>query len=140
MDNSISSDQEPSATALSYVAVSCVASMVGGLLLAIAAYHSFERGLLVWAVACISSGIILSSLEPLTVRRGIKVAMLSALVMMITVVGYYVVRWLGMRVMHIEAVAIAESLPVFAPLNLMEFPTDELSHQAPRSYVMMRCC
>jgi hypothetical protein len=77
--------------------------LVGGLLLPKAAFHGLDRGLLVWLVICLASGVILSNLQPLSVWRGLKVSMLTSVVLVLALTGFYSVRWLVSRIINIEA-------------------------------------
>ncbi len=86
-----------------YIAVAGVATVIGGLLLPKAAFHSLDRGILVWLIACMTSGVILSNVEPLSVRRGIKAAVVVSGLFWLTVLTFYAVRWLVSRIIDIDA-------------------------------------
>lgn len=99
------SDEQPSPLTVPYVSVACAAALVGGLLLPKAAFHGLDRGLLVWLVICVASGVILSNLEPLSVWRGIKASMVASVTMALALIGFYSFRWLVSRIINIEAPA-----------------------------------
>lgn len=99
-------DEQPSPSTLPYVALACVATLVGGLLLPKAAFHGLDRGLLVWLVICIASGVVLSNLQPLSIRRGLKASSLASVVFILALVGFYSVRWLASRIINIEAAQV----------------------------------
>jgi len=97
------STDQPSSLTVPYVSVACALTLVGGLLLPKAAFHSLDRGLLVWLIICVASGVILSNLQPLSIWRGLKTSMLAAVVLLLALVGFYSVRWLVSRIIDIEA-------------------------------------
>lgn len=108
------------ATRISYIAVAGFATVVGGLLLPKAMFHSLDRGLIVWLMACIASGVIVSNVERLSLWRGIKAAMAVSGLFWLTVVLFYVVRWLISRIIHIEAPQILVPFGSGASVDLLD--------------------
>ena len=113
------SNEHLSTTRIPYVAVAGVATVIGGLLLPMAMFHSLDRGTLVWLVVCITSGVIISNVEPLSVRRGIKAAMMLSGLLWLTVVAFYVVRWLVSRIIDIDSPQLLVPLGSGVSVNLL---------------------
>lgn len=105
---------------ISYIAVAGVTAMIGGLLLPKAMFHSLDRGILVWLVVCIASGIIISNVERLPIRRAIKFAATISGLLWITVVVFYVVRWLVSRIIDIDAPQILIPFGSGARIDLLD--------------------
>jgi hypothetical protein len=97
------SNDRPSSLIVPYVSVACIATFIGGLLLPKAAWVGLDRGLLVWLVICVVSGVILSNLQPFSVWRGLKMSMLASVVLVLALIGFYSVRWLVSRIINIDA-------------------------------------
>jgi len=72
-------------------------AIIGSLCLPHAAFHSLERGLMVWALVCLGSGIVASNIEHLTIRRAFHNSALLSTVVLVTLLGFYVVRWVATR-------------------------------------------
>lgn len=94
------------------VAVACLIGILGGLLLPKALFVSLDRGLLVWLVAVISSGIVLGTgAALLNLRQILMRALFVSTFPSVALSGFLVVRWLFSRLIHPEAIA------VFIPLG-----------------------
>jgi hypothetical protein len=93
----------PSELVPPYLAVACIATFVGGLLLPKAMWIGLDRGLLVWLAICVAAGVILSNLQPLSGWRGIRLSMLASVVLIMALAGFYSVRWLVSRIINIDA-------------------------------------
>lgn len=50
------------------LAAACFLAILGSLCLPYAAFQSMERGIVVWILSCLGSGIVASNIEPLNVR------------------------------------------------------------------------
>ncbi len=102
-----------------YFTVAGVAVVVAGLLMPKAAYQGLDRGLLVWLIACITSGLIVSNVE-LSVWRGMKAAMLMAGLLWLTVAALYAVRWLISRIIQVDAPHIKIPFGSGASVDLLD--------------------
>ena len=85
-----------------YVSAALIIAFIGGLLLPKAAWVGLDRGLIVWLVICIATGVILSNLR----QRKFKMSMLASFTFILALIGYYLVRWLISRIINIEAASI----------------------------------
>lgn len=79
------------------LATACFLAIIGSLSLPHAAFHSLDRGIMVWILACLGSGLVASSIEPLTMRRALLNSALLSTVVLFTLLGFYVVRWVATR-------------------------------------------
>lgn len=75
------------------IAASSLVALLGGLLMPKALYIGLDRGLLVWFVAIVASGIILGAM-PNARMNVLKAAVMPAAVFPSTIAGFFVVRWL----------------------------------------------
>jgi hypothetical protein len=113
-------NQDPELSTAPYFWVACAAALIGGLLLPKAAFHSLDRGLLVWIVLCIGSGVILSNLQPLSAWRGLKTSMWVSALMIGAMMGFYWVRWLVSRIININAPRIEIPFGSGASIDILD--------------------
>lgn len=114
------SSEQLAAARISYIAVAGFATVIGGLLLPKAMFHSLDRGILVWLIACLASGLIVSNVERLSLGRGIKAAMALSGFLWLTVVLFYAVRWLVSRIIDIDAPQILVPFGSGAKVDLLD--------------------
>ena len=110
------SDDQASAFKDQYISAACITTFIGGLLLPKAAWIGLDRGLLVWLVICVSSGIIISNLS----HRKFKVSMLASVIFIMALIGYYSVRWLVSRIIDIHAASIKIPFGSGAYIDILE--------------------
>jgi len=76
-----------------YRRTACATALVCGLLLPKVAFHGLGHGLPVWLAVCIATGAILSDIEPLSIWRAIKMAMLTSGIMALALIAAYTALW-----------------------------------------------
>lgn len=103
------------------LAAACFLAILGSLCLPYAAFQSMERGIVVWILSCLGSGIVASNIEPLNVRRALLNSALLSTVILLTLLGFYAVRWIATRLKsdHVETILIpfgsGASIDLFDP-------------------------
>jgi len=105
---------------LELLSLAIIITITGGLLLPKAAFHGLDRGLLVWFVVCLSSGIVLGSIHENLLWLRIRRAMLACATLWITVVIFYIIRWLVSRIININAQSIVIPFGSGASIDLFD--------------------
>ena len=110
------------------ISVACLVALLGGLVMPKALFLSLDRGLLVWIVSTITSGILIGTIANINIKMQLKASTLPAILFPITISGFLVVRWLFSWMQNGEAErimiplgsgAIVDPIPVSIVLAML---------------------